>query len=165
MHTARPTKEILLLRRVLATALVTAGLLGGAALPASAAPAQVVRSSDCFTHTFNGSVSCIDRHSLFNVAEKSPGNYLVVENSKMSYTLTRNGVVVETQEQRSHSVVRVREGETLINNTMFRGQMDFPQNRFTDECFYETRYLLVRGEVKVNESMSWNDGDWFCKTV
>lgn len=139
------------MKRLLAGALLTAGLIGGAAAPASAAPPQrSVYPEQCYVYE-DGSRECFGGTSTFKINEKSGDTYMGMYRD--SYTLSyydADGVLQYRSESKGQGKFKVREGQETMYSSRFSGTDVFDGQA----CTYTSTFRIIKGVVKVDRFSS-----------
>lgn len=104
--------------------------------------AQVLRENFCLD-VGPGAQVCLDIRSVFNVSETPSGNVNVVENSKVTGTLTAPGVM-ETPISRSQCKLLLKNGEPQV--VSIRDRFTFTEGNMV--CSGKVRIQVVQGDVK-----------------
>ena len=141
------------MKRLLAGALLSAGVLGGVAAPASAAPPQVFEyAEECFTDTYGGDefTYCFSGTSTAKFREKSGDTYSGMFRSTTQSSFYVNGVLEETSVSTNRSSFKVREGVETKYFSRFRGTSTFDGQ----ECTYSGTFKIIKGVVKAESFTS-----------
>ncbi len=112
------------------------------AQPAAATPAQPFNVSECFS--FGELEYCYTVHGVFQVTETPSGNTKYIYNVTSSYTVTENGQVVYSEEDRYHANYLVKDGESQVAHNL--GSGSFPYANQT--CTYDYNVIFTDGEVR-----------------
>jgi len=135
------------IKKALAAAALSLGLVGGVTSPASAAGAQPMKEtfqfSECFTDSdpslppFN---YCFNGTFTTKSIDKGSDTFLLQSKGASTFTVLDDGVVIEESTNRSSFMVKMRNGEEQIFKIKDSGSFG--------DCTYEFKVLTVKGVVK-----------------
>ena len=134
------------MKRLLAGALLSAGVLGGVAAPASAAPPQTFEYEDeCYTEAYEGDehTYCFGGSTTYKVNQKSGDTYSGMYKSTFRSTSYVNGVLEGTSSSTSQTKFKVREGMQTKYFARYQGTNDFGGQ----ECTYSASFKIMKGVV------------------
>lgn len=135
------------IKKALAAAALSLGLVGGVASPALAAGAQPMKESFQFTECFTENepslppfTFCVDGAFTTKFIDKGSDTFLAQSKGTSSFTVVENGVVTERFTSQSSFMVKVRNGQEQIFKIKDSGSFG--------DCTFEFKFLVVKGVVK-----------------
>jgi len=131
-----------IVRLLLATLFLCAGALALAG-PATAAPAQPYRYSDCFDFD-DGYQVCFSGKGVFKEQQSASGNLLLKASGTSTYTVRYEGDVIEGGSGRDNFVLHEKNGEPHVYHQNGKGQ--FTYDGVT--CSYRYNVTYANGELR-----------------
>jgi hypothetical protein len=126
------------------------GSMFAVANPVAAAPAEVLRDSECFDYYWDDAVvtQCIEVSGVYQVTETNNGLYKLTVNGTLRVTESIDGKVVREFTENFNIAEVAKAGELLVRHELYS-----TERNWGDEAFSASFHLVIaNGEVRLERS-------------